>query len=49
MLRMQATLYWSYNDTKFVIIPLNQVMINDVVKRAPTVKTPYVTNVGGTG
>ena len=26
MLRMQATLYWSYNDTKFVLIPLTQVM-----------------------
>ena len=33
MLRMQATLYWSYNDTKFVLIPLTQVMINDVIKK----------------
>lgn len=46
---MQATLYLSYNDIKFVLIPLTLVMINDVIKRAPTVKTPYVTNVGGTG
>lgn len=49
MLRMQAIFYWSYNDTKFVFIPLTQVMINDVIKRTPAVKTPYVTNVGGTG
>lgn len=44
---MQAIFYWSYNDTKFVFIPLTQVMINDVIKRTPAVKAPYVFNVGG--
>lgn len=48
ILRMQATSCWSCNDTKFILVPLTQVMIN-VIKRAPTVKTPYVTSVGGTG
>lgn len=44
---MQAILDITYNDTKFLPVPLTQVMNNDEIKMVPTVKTPYVTNVGG--